>query len=148
MIDFRTSGRPLVMLFAGDTAGRISCWDVTTLLMNHIKEYTNFICGEYRLTKNVSDMESGNHAAGKTLAACGEDIVNKSSEKSVLEGSVSLEKCDTALKSVTPRHLKESVTIHSVTAIKHQDNSDAKISAHSCCQDKVTHDFRDRLSRK
>lgn len=141
MIDFLTSGRPLVMLFAGDTAGRISCWDVTTLLLNHIIEYCDFICGEYRLMKNVSDRESGKQAAVKTLAVCGEETANKSSEKSVLEGNVSLENCDTALKSVTPRHVKENVTTDSAIAIKHKDSSDAKTSSCRWCTDRVTQDF-------
>ena len=124
MIDFRTSGRPLVMLFAGDTAGRISCWDVTTLLLNYVKEYCYFICGEYRLMKNVSDRESCNQVAVEKRTVCEVDAGNKSSEKSVLEGNVSWEKCDTALKNVIPRHVKESVTTDSVTVIKHQDNSE------------------------
>ena len=124
VVDFRTSGRPLVMLFAGDTAGRISCWDVTTLLVNHVKEYCDFICGEYRLMKNVSDRESGNQVAVEKRTVFQVDIVNKSSEKSVLEGKISIEKCDTAPKSVTPCHVRESVTTDGVTAKKHQDNSE------------------------
>jgi len=112
------------MLFAGDTAGRISCWDVTTLLLNYVKEYCYFICGEYRLMKNVSDRESCNQVAVEKRTVCEVDAGNKSSEKSVLEGNVSWEKCDTALKNVIPRHVKESVTTDSVTVIKHQDNSE------------------------
>ena len=120
VIDFRTSGKPLVMLFAGDTAGRISCWDVTTLLLNHVKEYCDLICGEYRLLKDVSDRESGNQVA------VGKRTVYKvdTSEKSILEGNIHLEKYDTALKSVTHRHVKESVTTDSVTAINNQDKSE------------------------
>ena len=38
VIDFLAGDRPLVMLFAGDTAGRISCWDVTFLLLSHIRQ--------------------------------------------------------------------------------------------------------------
>ena len=129
VIDFRTSGKPLVMLFAGDTAGRISCWDVTTLLLNHVKEYCDFICGENRLMKNVSDRESGNEVAVEKRTVCEVNAVNKSSEKSVLEGNSNLEKYDTALKSVTPCHVKESVTTDSVTtdgvtAINNQDKSE------------------------
>ena len=106
------------MLFAGDTAGRISCWDVTTLLLNHVKEYCDFIRGEYRLMKNVSDRESANQVAVEKRTVCEEDT----SEKSILEGNIYLEKYDTSLKSVTPRHVKESVTTDSV--IKNQDKSE------------------------
>ena len=120
------------MLFAGDTAGRISCWDVTTLLMNHVKEYCDLICGENDLLKNISYKASGNLVAVETQAVCGEETLNK---KSVLE------KCDTAVKSVTPRHVKANVTTDSVTAIKHEDNSDTKTSSYICCQDRVTQDF-------
>ena len=109
--DFRTSSEPLVMLFAGDTAGRISCWDVTTLLFNHVKEYCDLICGEYRLLKNVSDRESGNQIAVEKRTICEVDT----SEKSILEGNIYLEKNDTGLKSVTPRHVK---------CIKKQDKSE------------------------
>ena len=112
------------MLFAGDTAGRISCWDVTTLLLNHVKEYCGFICGEYRLMKNLSGRESGNQVAVEKLTICEVDTVNKSSEKSILEGNLYLEKYDTALKYVTPRHVKESVTTDSVTGMKNQDKSE------------------------
>lgn len=130
VIGFRTSGRPLVMLFAGDTAGRISCWDVTTLLMNHVQEYCDLICGENKLLKNVSYKASGNQVAVETQAVYGEETLNK---KSVLEDNVSLEKCDTAVKA--------NVTTDSVTATKHEDNSYTKTSSYICCQDRVTQDF-------
>lgn len=120
------------MLFAGDTAGRISCWDVTTLLMNHVKEYCDLICGENELLKNISYKASGNLVAVETHAVCAEETLNK---KSVLE------KCDTAVKSVTPSHVKANVTTDSVPAIRHEDNSDAKTSSCICCQDRVTQDF-------
>lgn len=129
------------MLFAGDTAGRISCWDVTTLLMNHVKEYCDLICGEKELLKNISYKGSGNLVAVETQAVCEEETLIKTSEKSVLKGNVSLEKCDTAVKSVTPRHVKANVTTDSETAIKHEDNSDTKTSSYICCQDRVTQDF-------
>ena len=120
------------MLLAGDTAGRISCWDVTNLLLNHVREYCNFIWGEYRFMKNVSDRESGNQIDVEKRSDSEVDTVNKSSDKSVLEDSVSLGKCDTALKSVTPRQVKESVT-----AIKHQDNSenDSVTNSEGCLTD-------------
>lgn len=132
VIDFRTSGKPLVMLLAGDTAGRISCWDVTTLLLNHVREYCDFTCGEYRSMKNLSDRETGEQIAVEKRTNCEKDTVNKSSEKSVLEGNISLEKCDTALKSVTPCHVKESVT-----ATKHQDNNEneAVTNSEDCLTD-------------
>lgn len=126
------------MLFAGDTAGRISCWDVTTLLMNRVKEYCDLICGENKLLKNVSYKASGNQVAVETQTVYGEETLNK---KSVLEDNVSLEKCDTAVKSVTPRHVKANVTTDSVTAIKHEDNSYTKTSSYICSQDRVTQDF-------
>lgn len=124
VIDFRTSGKPLVMLFAGDTAGRISCWDVTELLLNHVKEYYDFICGEYGLMKNVSGKECGNQVAAEKRTVCEADTVNKSSEKSILGGNIYLEKYDTALNNVTSRDVKESVTTDSVTAMNNQDKSE------------------------
>jgi len=105
--------------------------------MNHVKEYCDLICGENKLLKNVSYKASANQVAVETQAVCGEETLNK---KSVLE-DVSLEKCDTAVKSVTPRHVKANVTTDSVTAIKHEDNSYTKTSSYICCQDRVTQDF-------
>lgn len=60
VIDFCMSGKLLVMLFVGDIVGRILCWDVIELLLNYVKEYYDFICGEYGLMKNVLDKECGN----------------------------------------------------------------------------------------
>ena len=74
--------------------------------------------------KNLSGRESGNQVAVEKLTICEVDTVNKSSEKSILEGNLYLEKYDTALKRVTPRHVKESVTTDSVMGIKNQDKSE------------------------
>lgn len=127
MIDFDSYGRLLVMMFAGDTAGKISCWDVTELLMNHIREHCDLKCGQDKPMKNKSEQESGNRAVVET------PTVDKSSEKTVLYGDISLEKCDTALESVTACHMKENVTTE-----QHEDNSDA--SSHSCCKGGVAQD--------
>lgn len=127
------------MLFAGDTAGKISCWDVTELLLNHIREYCDLECGKDKPMKNISEKKSGNYAGVETPVVQEEEIADKASEKTVSEGDVSLEKCDTALGSVTACHVKENVTTDSVKAVQHEDNSDA--SWHSCCQGGVAQDF-------
>lgn len=138
VIDFRTSDKPLVMLFAGDTAGKISCWDVTALLLNHIREHC--ICGEDKLITNKSEKESGDHTTVQTLAVHDEETVNKASGRKRFEGDVSSERCDRAQESVTAWHAEENVTADSVKAVEHAKNSDTKTSSHWCCKDGVAQD--------
>ena len=47
------SSGPLVILFAGDTAGRIYCWDVTALLLNYVMDRYNFKCNDPDIIKST-----------------------------------------------------------------------------------------------
>ncbi|XP_068709317.1 tRNA (34-2'-O)-methyltransferase regulator WDR6-like isoform X1 [Montipora foliosa] len=47
------SSGPLVILFAGDTAGRIYCWDITALLLNYVMDRYNFKCNDPDVIKST-----------------------------------------------------------------------------------------------
>lgn len=126
VIDVCTSGKPLVMLFAGDTAGKISCWDITSLLLNHIRECCDLTCKEDRLMK----LQAGND----------EETVDKEDKKTALQGHVSLEKCATSVESVTAWDSEDNVASNSEKQVEHEKNSDANILSRGCWKGEVAKD--------
>ena len=127
MTDFLASGRPLVMLFAGDTAGRISCWDVTALLLNHIKECSVSTC-------EVSENEYRNDIAVEKISVWDGKPATKAREDRLFDASVnsvSTRKGDKAPESVDTCHAKENATANS-----HPVN----ILSKTFCKGRVTED--------
>lgn len=108
--DFLESGRPLVILFAGDTAGKISCWDVTALLLNHIKEHCDLTSEEGELVTKVSRSEFMKGIEVAKLTAQDEKPGNKPSEKRLCEEDVSSITCETAPESAPSCHAQENLT--------------------------------------
>lgn len=97
VIDFCTSGSPLVMMFAGDTAGKISCWDITSLLCSHIREHCDSTSVEDTIMTNTMNSEKETLPAGDSLVENKRETVdNNEGEKTVLDGHVSVEKNDTS----------------------------------------------------
>ena len=113
------------MLFAGDTAGKISCWDVTSLLWNYTKEHCKLTGEEDKTVKNKSDKGSSNDFGVETLASNDDETSNKESEKTVLESSASVEMFDRTLESIASQHVTESCTEDSIKVVEHEDNSGA-----------------------
>lgn len=113
------------MLFAGDTAGKISCWDVTSLLWNYIREHCKLTGEEDKLAKSKSELGSSNHLGVETLARNDGETSSKESEKTDLESSSSLEMFDRTLESMASRHVKENFTEDSIKVIEHEDDSGA-----------------------
>lgn len=79
------------MMFAGDTAGRISCWDITTLLLGHIRECCTSINEQVEKFRNVTESEASIKYDVENLEVDGEKVINKSIEKNTFEASVSSE---------------------------------------------------------
>ena len=97
VIDFCTSVSPLVMMFAGDTAGKISCWDITSLLCNQIREHCDLTSVEDSIMTNTMNSEKETRTAGDSLVENKRETVdNNEGEKTVLDGYVSVEKNDTS----------------------------------------------------
>ena len=51
--------RPMVILFAGNTAGKIHCWDITALLFNSVEERCNLLSSLSNITPGA---RTSNHA--------------------------------------------------------------------------------------
>ena len=51
--------RPMVILFAGNTAGKIHCWDITALLFNSVEERCNLLSSLSNITPGAG---TSNHA--------------------------------------------------------------------------------------
>ena len=96
------------MLFAGDTAGRISCWDVTALLLNHLKECCDLIEGE--LVTKISSSESRHDTDVAKFTTQDEKPGNKPSERRLFEENISSLTCDAAPASVSSCHVEENLT--------------------------------------
>lgn len=96
--DFLANGRPLVMLFAGDTAGKISSWDVTALLLNYMKERCCLASEENELLTEVSKTECKMNGDVGKLSIKDERTVNEPSETRSFKEHFS---CDVASERVT-----------------------------------------------
>ena len=55
--------RPMVILFAGNTAGKIHCWDITALLFNNVEERCNLISS----LSNITPAAGTSNHAGENL---------------------------------------------------------------------------------
>ena len=128
------------MLFAGDTAGKISCWDITTLLLNHIREYCELTSEEHRSMTNILEKESVYQTAVESHEGNDEETVDKEGKKTVLEGLVSLEKCATSVESVTAWDSQDNVATNSEKEVEHEKNSDANILSRGCWTGEVAKD--------
>jgi len=105
------------MMFVGDTAGRISCWDITTLLLSHIRECCTPINEQVEKFRNVTESESRFEYDLENPEVDGGEVINKLSEKNTFEASVSSENGDrshTTSESVTPFPSEEGVTTDSL----------------------------------
>ena len=98
------------MLFAGDTAGRISCWDVTALLLNHIKERCDLTSEEGELVTKVSRSEYRKDIDVAKLTTQDENPGNKASEKRLCGENVSSITCDAGPESAPSCHAQENLT--------------------------------------
>lgn len=131
--DCLASDRPLVMLFAGDTAGKISCWDVTALLLRHIKDCYDLSCEDEEFLSTETEDESSGDVAVEKLTVNEEKTAFKPKEKeAAYQGDVSSRNRDIGVESVTAPNAEEnSFTVN---------NSKVNISSNIFCKDGVTED--------
>lgn len=114
------------MMFAGDTAGRISCWDVTTLLLSHIRECCTPVNEQVETFRNVTESEARIECDVENLEVDRGNVINKSSEKNTFEASVSSENGDTShttTESVTPFSSEERFTIDSLKVAENAEQN-------------------------
>lgn len=114
------------MMFAGDTAGRISCWDITTLLLSHIRECCTPINEQVETFRNVTESEASIECDVENLEVDRRNVINKSSEKNTFEASVSSENGDTshtASESVTSFSSEERLTTDSLKAAENAEQN-------------------------
>ena len=114
------------MMFAGDTAGRISCWDITTLLLSHIRECCTPINEQVEKFRNVTESEANIECDVENLEVDRGNVMNKASEKNTFEASVSSENGGTSRttsESVTPFSSEERLTIDSLKAAENAEQN-------------------------
>ena len=114
------------MMFAGDTAGRISCWDITTLLLSHIRECCTPINEQVETFGNVTESEASIECDVENLEVDRGNVINKSSEKNTFEASVSSENGDkshTTSESVTSFSSEERLTTDSLKAAENAEQN-------------------------
>ena len=129
VVDFCTSGSPLVMMFAGDTAGKISCWDITSLLCNHITEHCDSMSVEDTIVTNTMNSEKETLPAGDSLVENKRETVdNNEGEKQVLDGHVSVEKNYTSQPTMAALSSESCVT------------TDINVSSRGCWKEGVLED--------
>ena len=126
VIDCLNGERPLVMMFAGDTAGRISCWDITTLLLSHIRECCTPINEQVEKFRNVTESEARIEYDVENLEVDGGKVINKSSEKNTFKASFSSGNGDTShttSESVTSFFSEKGVTTDSLKAAENAEQN-------------------------
>ena len=114
------------MMFAGDTAGRISCWDITTLLLSHIRECCTPINEQLEKFRNVTESEARIEYDVENLEVDGGKVINKSSEKNTCKARFSSGNGDTShttSESVTPFSSEEGVTTDSLKAAENAEQN-------------------------
>lgn len=114
------------MMFAGDTAGRISCWDITTLLLSHIRECCAPINEQVETFRNVTESDASIEYDVENLEVDSGNVINKSSEKNTFEAGVLSENGDTShttSETVTPFSSEERLTTDSLKAAENAEQN-------------------------